>query len=425
MDFSLLRALRASVRLTLTTLKRDSKRLQRTSEEVFGTRYALSICQEAYARARGFRNWHEAETILKRGGRNPDTPFWKIDSRNDLHEAVFSSIVTADLEMSENGPVCFFGPQENAVLPALCLWTEALSMAEVPGVLLVDTTAPALQDSMMWKSVVALNLESLFDEFRYIDARADNIPLAFSTTSRDWCRSLLLALPESTYEALQSCGFAHLLETAIDAAGRGATGENRQVFGDTVRQVSRALCSADPGLPPPLLHATIEESANPSLHYDFKSYMAHQRPAEVAQLAELCRALFNKQFGLGRHLAQETLKRPSIVLFDSNDPASVVLASIVHSQYYWRFVGHELRYRGINTRPVLFVSDTAVPQVPHFIRNSGASHTCVVNGVAREAADHWLESESARASFVFVEGDSFIYSGRRTRFGPVTLTQDS
>lgn len=424
MDFSLLRALRASVRLTLTTLKRDSKRLQRTSEDVFGTRYTLSICQEAYARARGFRNWHEAETILKRGGRNPDTHFWKIVSRNDLHEAVFSSIVTADLEMSENGPVCFFGPQEDAALPALCLWIEALSMAEVPGVLLVDTTAPALQDTTVWKSVVALNLESLFDEFRYIDARSDNIPLAFSTTSKDWCRSLLLALPESTCAALQSCGFAHLLETAIDAVGRDATDDNCQVFGDTVRQVSLALCSADPGLPPSL-HATIEESSHPSLHYDFKSYVAHQRPAEVAQLTELCRALFNKQFGLGRHLSQETLKRPSIVLFDSNDPASVVLASVVHSQYYWRFVGPELRYRGINTRPVLFVSDTAVPQVPHFIRNSGASHTCVVNGAAREGADHWPESESARASFVFVEGDSFIYSGRRARFGANTLTQGS
>jgi hypothetical protein len=54
MDFSFLRALRASVRLTLGTLQKDAKRLQRATGDVFGRDFPLSACQEAYARARGF-----------------------------------------------------------------------------------------------------------------------------------------------------------------------------------------------------------------------------------------------------------------------------------------------------------------------------------------------------------------------------------
>lgn len=415
MDLSFLKALRASVRLTFATLKRDSKRLHRATEDVFGRTYSLSTCQEAYARARGFRNWREAETILKRGGRDSSTPFWKIDSRTDAHETVFSSIVTAELEMTENGPVCFFGAQRDAIVPALCLWAESLSLAEVPGLLLVDTEAAALQDTSLWHAVIAMGLTGTFDEFRFIDARNDNIPLAFSTTAADWVRSLLFALPDEARAELTDSGFSALLERAIAASAAKRGEDDDQVFADTVESVLQSLCQKSPVFPTYLFKATDDTEVD-SLRGDFDAYIERQHPDAVAQLADLGRLVGKKGMRLGRHLAQESVRRPTVVLYNAKQAASVVLASIVHSLYYWRYAGMELRYNDIYTRPVLFYSDTADPQVPQFIQQSGASHTCIVNGPARTYAQAWLESQAARSRFVYVDSGSFVYAGRRTAF---------
>jgi hypothetical protein len=416
MDFSFLKALRASVRLTLATLKRDSKRLHRATEDVFGHTYSLSTCQEAYARARGFRNWREAETILKRGGRDPSTPFWKIDSRTDFHETVFSSIVTAELEMTENGPVCFFGKQSDAIVPALCLWSESLSLAEVPGLVLVDTEAAALQDTSLWEAVIAMGLTATFDEFRFIDARSDNIPLAFSTKAADWVRSLLFALPEEARAELENSGFSVLLQSAIEAVAAKRGEEDGQVFADTVESVLQSLCQKSPQFPTYLFKAADDDTLVESLKGDFHAYIERQRPDAVAQLADLGRRVGKKGMRLGRHLAQESARRPTVVLYNAKQATSVVLASVVHSLYYWRYVDAELRHNDIYTRPVLFYSDVVDPQVPQFIQHSGASHTCIVNGPARTEAQAWPESQAARSRFVCVDSGSFVYAGRRTVF---------
>jgi len=415
MDLSFLKALRASVRLTLASLKRDSKRLHRATEDVFGRTYSLSTCQEAYARARGFRNWREAETILKRGGRDSSTPFWKIDSRTDAHETVFASIVTAELEMTENGPVCFFGAQSDAIVPALCLWAESLSLAEVPGLLLVDTEAAALQDTSLWHAVIEMGLTGTFDEFRFIDARNDNLPLAFSTTAADWVRSLLFALPEEVRAELGDSGFSALLERCIAAAAAKRSEDDVQVFADTVESVLQSLCQKSPVFPTYLFKPTGDTEVD-SLRGDFDAYLERHRPDAVAQLADLGRLVGKKGMRLGRHLAQESVRRPTVVLYNAKQAASVVLASIVHSLYYWRYVGMELRYNDIYTRPVLFYSDTADPQVPQFIQQSGASFTCIVNGPARTYAQAWPESQAARSRFVYVDSGSFVYAGRRIAF---------
>jgi len=416
MDFSFLRALRASVRLTLNNLKRDAKRLQRVSADVFGTSIPLSVCQEAYARARGFRSWHEAETILKRGGRDPGASPWKIENRNDVHQAVFSALVTADLELGENGPVCFFGAQADAALPAVCLWVESLSMADVSGIVLVDTKALSLQDTPLWTAVTRLGLEYLFDECRYIDARGANLDVAISTSPANWARSLLLAVPKATRETLEQDGFSHLLEKTLTAvADRRGRSDDFHVFADTVDLVVSSLCASMP-YPPAPVRGVDGDFDDVGLSMDLQAYLERRKGQENLAVYALNSALEEKNIRLGYHLADESKHRPTIVLYDQDQPASLVLASVIHSLYYWRYVGHELRFRDIHTRPVLYLSDAAVPEVPAFIQESGSSYTCIVNGPKRADDTAWPECRGAHARFAQVEQGGFVYGGRRVRF---------
>src|SRR5450830_188221 len=101
-----------------------------------------------------------------------------------------------------------------------------------------------------------MGLTGTFDEFRIIDARNDNIPLAFSTTAADWVRSLLFALPDEARAELGDSGFSALLERAIAAAAAKRGEDDDQVFADTVESVLQSLCQKSPVFPTYLFKAT-------------------------------------------------------------------------------------------------------------------------------------------------------------------------
>lgn len=412
MDFSFLRALRASVRLNLNTLLKDAKRLQRASGDVFGQTFPLSACQEAYARARGFRSWHEAQTLLERVSRSGSTaPFWTIGSRNDVHQAVFSAIAAAELEMSENGPVTFLGPQADAALPAACLWFEMMSAAGVPGLMLVDTKAPSLQDTGLGRAIGQLGLGEIIDHCRFIDLRETHQPIALGTSVRDWTTSLMNALPEATCEKLERSGMRHLVEVTLDAVAKQRSCAEYSVFFDSVETVVKAVCSSKPFIP--LQLRDLDSDVGRSLSLDLKRYIDDREDEAAEQLRSLVRTIGKKRMRLGTVIATETTRRPTVVLFDRDDPASVALAGVVHSLYYWRYVGMELRKRGISTRPVLYYSDREVPHYPDLLMECGANYTCVVIGEEREAAAAWDDLRSSGTLLVQVEHGSMVYSGRR------------
>ena len=364
--------------------------------------------------------WLAARPLLSWRRRDRRAPFWKIDNRNPAYKAALSSLVTARLELCDMGPICFQGRQRDAVIPALCLWAESASLGEVPGLVLLDTKASAVQDTGLWSGAVKLGLDALLHECRHVDARSENIAIALSTRAKDWGVSLLSALPPKVHERLERSGFAHLLEKTIDAlAALRNNGESDRVFGRAVEQALFFLCMPEPMLPPQLRNGNGQDDDDDlSLRMDYKSYMDRQCPADVGQLGKLRAQLARKSIDLGPIFAQESQGRPAIVLFDSAQPASLVLASVIHSLYYWRYVGWELRDRGIHTCPVLYFSDAVDMPVARFIVQSSAGDTCIVNGPAPMAEDQWPTNECDRAHLVHVEDDSFVYAGRRLQFTP-------
>ena len=284
--------------------------------------------------------------------------------------------------------------------------------------MLVDTKASAVQDTVLWSGAVKLGLETLFHECLHVDARSENIAMALSTSAKNWGSSLLSALPLAVHERLERSGFAHLLEQTINAlALLPNNGDPYQVFGQAVEKALLFLCMSEPVLPPQLRQCN-EQDEDVSLRMDYESYMDRQCPADIAQLKELRMQLARKSIDQGLIFAKASQHCPAIVLFDSAQPASLVLASVIHSLYYWRYVGWELRHRGIHTRPVLYFSDAVDVPMARFIVQSSAANTCIVNGPAPAAEDQWLNTNLGRAHLVQVEADSFVYAGRRLQFTP-------
>ena len=420
MEFSFLRAMRASIRFTLASLKRDAKRLQRAAAEVFGQSYSLAQCQEALARARGFRTWHEAETVLKRGGRDRSLPSWTILSRNDAHEAALAALVGSELEMNEVGSVVFLGAPDEAAAPALCLWAETMSAMEKSGLILLNTKARSFQDTALGRAAADLGLDDVVGEFRFLDAREMNLGVSLSTSGRDWARSLVHALPEVHRVALQESGTQTLLEGILEALGAKRAKEEGSEYRVSAREVRTAVACMAASYPiiPRELYAGESSEELGSIEHDFEEFKKSRPKPALEALSDLAFQVEKRGLHVGRVFSMESQHRPTVLLFDEDDAVSLAVASVVHSLYFWRYVGHELRWKGIYTRPVLYYLDAQIPaSVPAFVAHGWGTFSCIVPGGSLSQRDHIPEHFLSSAQMVGVEEGSLVVSGRRTPLG--------
>jgi hypothetical protein len=371
MALSLIRGLTTSVVRNFASLKRDAKRLQKHSQQVFGTAYPLSTCQHAIAVSRGFKSLADIEKLGTRLGLERNAPFWSIQSRNDTHQEVLEAIYRLELEVSENGPVVMLGEQAHAILPALVLFFEEMSFKKMPGLLLIETEAQAAQDTVVAAAIARLGMDEAFEGFRSLDLRDTAMPVALDTGARYWVSALMYALPEKVREHLHGIGWDHDLEAA---AGANAA-DRLQVFGPedfstipfySVKSVATSVASA---------------VTRPAGMGERGGSVASRQPSTdtreaLDQVLALINDLDARKFNLGISAVHESLRRPYVALFSRNDPASVVLASVLHSFFSSRYAKPELRDR----RPaILYVSDGAVPYAPECLQFG--NHTVVVNGL--------------------------------------------
>lgn len=367
MAITLIRSLTSSVIRNVSTLKRDAKRLQKHSALVFGTEFPLKVCQHAVAVSRGFHSLAEVEKLGQRLGMDKQAPFWKILGRNDTHQSVLNALYRLNLEYTENGPVVFTGEQHHSILPALVLFLEQMSLMNLPGLILVETEASTVQDTLIFDAVQQLGMEEQLEGFRSLDLRESNLPVALSTSARCWVDAINNVLPPELDTALQRIGWGNRLEVAAHENAKSRS----QVH--------------DSGNFPVIPFYSVNEAAYriapqfswPAWAGDDASKQAPTSLEESSKIAkdtvfDLIRALKERNFSLGVASEHESRWRPYIVFFSRNDQVSEVLAGVVHSYFSWRPSRDQCP-------PILYVSDSSIPYAPRMLRYGG--NTAVVNGV--------------------------------------------
>jgi hypothetical protein len=370
MAISLIRSLTASVTRNVSTLKRDAKRLQKHSMAVFGTEYPLSTCQRAVAVSRGFKSFAEVENLVRRLGIDKNIPFWTILSRNDAHQEVLSALYQLEIQLTENGPVVFTGKQEAAILPALVLFLEEMSAKRKPGLIMIETDAAAAQDTHVFAAVEKLGFGEMFAGFRSLDLRDKNLPVALDTEARCWVSSLCGILPPEMERQLRQDGWTRRLELAAYENAKSRS----QVFGSEDFQaipfysVNMAASVLAQGVTWPM-----DEQS------DYRVSKSGDLPSALDQEAKkrvigVIRTLDERNFRVGVSGEHESRERPYLVLFSRNDPASEVLAGVIHSYFYWRQTSERER-----RPPILFVSDGETPYASRLL--CFGSHTAIVNGL--------------------------------------------
>ncbi|MGU1552441.1 hypothetical protein ACSERV_27995 [Pseudomonas aeruginosa] len=370
MALSFIRSLTASASRNISALKRDAKRLQKNSFLVFGTEYPLKVCQNAVAVSRGFRSLADVDKLEQHLGMNKNAPFWAIHSRNDTHQGILEALYCLDLEYTENGPIIFTGNQKHSILPALVLFLEQMSFKKLPGLILIETEATSIQKTSIFDAIKRLEIEETLNKFRFLDLRERNLPVSLSTESHCWIESITDALPNDIQEEIREKGWAsHLKISAYEHAK-----SRNQVFGPSnfpcipFLSVSSAIYQLTAGSYPPLW-------MQPSSSGEISKVDIRRPPLEKNSeeaLLSLIKKLENRQFHTGISCEHESRWRPYVVLFSRNDPASEVLAGVIHSYFSWK---QDRDHRS----PTLYVSDGAVPYAPKLLGFGG--HMATANGI--------------------------------------------
>jgi hypothetical protein len=387
--FSWARSLAAAFRIDLSTLKRDAKRLHRAAPEVFGQGFPLNRCQEAVARMRGHKSWDEA--LLAASKAASKIPPWLEPKHNDAYQAMLGALATLEVETREDAGCLFRGELSDSVPPALVLWSQEMIWRKVSGLVLIDTRAATVQDTALWPAATHLGLTDVLQACRVLDLRESRCPVALSARGRDWLTSLRFALGEPHARTLESSGILVTLESLLAGFARqngwvpDKRGEDEgplMPFALIERAVKFVRYNG--GDIPTELEG--DKQADSIRHNVNKYIRAARRDSEATAalnaLGQLVDDLDEKQFGLGRVFSQESQWRPTIALFSSDDPASSALASVVHSLYYWRYVGWELRHTGIEPRPVLYVGDDGAGTLPGWLTYTSFTRGVIAPGPA-------------------------------------------
>ncbi len=225
------------------------------------------------------------------------------------------------LEYSENGPVVFTGNQRHSILPALALLFEEMSTRKLPGLILVETQAGSIQETLVYDGIRALGVDEIFEGFRSLDLRDKNLPVSLCTGSRCWVSAILDVLDLETQSKLQRTGWAMALETSAfeNAKSRQQVTRSKNFDAIPFYSVKEAVYQLAHGYGWPVW---IDDGAK-------MASFPEKLDKDTTQIVlNLVGELAERNFSLGVSCEHESGRRPYVVLFSRNDPASEVLASV-------------------------------------------------------------------------------------------------
>jgi hypothetical protein len=396
---SLIRGLSAALRLNSSNIKREAKRLQKHSAAVFGQEYPLTTCQAAIARAKGYQSWAELVKVISRFAVDKAMPPWTVQVRSDWHEALLQALYQLRLESNPNGPVLFFGDVLHSLPAALVLFLEEITYSAKPGLILLETKASAVQDSLLGKVASQLDLAPNLEAFTIVDLREQTMPFSISATVENWCRAIIDNLPAELGQRIIKTGWPEEFECLLGHISKqqGWGGDDTHVPFKCVEDTLIKLLYVED-------YRELLDDENRTL-----LEIARRTPTKLSTedrdtILKTIRPLRDKNFDGGRAMAHYSIHEPMLVLFSREDVGSVILAAVVHSWYFWRYV----RERAV--KPALYISENgaALSDFVYF-----GEHSLVVDGLQNIPKDQKERLIYRYGLKVVCSENSITYAGQR------------
>jgi hypothetical protein len=404
---SFIKGLTTSVLSNFSSYKRQVKRLQKESLRLVGRQLEPEECQEIVAAIHGYHRWSEISESAIRANADRSRPSYSILSRTDLHESLLSCMLNLHLDLDDSRPLVFLGNLNHAAMPAFCLWAETISSNRIPGLILVETSSPTIQATVLWEGIKRLGMEEIVSQFRIIDAREKNLPVSISATAAGWARSLNSTLSEKQISEFRESGGRHVLEQICKArGGLSGWGSDKEAHFPTATIKEALLYLLNPWKGALLSMLEGEERAR--LEHDYDMYIP-RIPTDILQhFQSIYDSMSNWEAGLGTSVWHESTYRPTIVLFDRSNPLSHIVASAVYEGYFWRYANDRAK------RPVLFFSDLMNKSVPCFLQS--ATNTAIVNGLDDLSSVNENEFLYGRSLSCSVNNSAIVFSGQSIEY---------
>lgn len=411
MSLSLIRGLTASVISNVSSLKRQSKRLHKYSNEVFGQSFTLEQCQEAIAKANGFYKWSDVTDLAGKFSSDKSSPFWTIKTRNDVHESVLAALVRVNMDINAEHPVVITGDKESALI-GTCLWLEAISLRKLPGLILVETDNLTVEDTEIGKAFMSLGKDEEFSRFRVIDARQKNLAVSISTTVRDWVWAVGYVLSKEDFDSFENSGGNHLLKSVASAYEvsdySGNAGYEEEVSFRVIEKAAHLLTNPDIYIN--ALLRDMETNRAYGLRLDIKNYQEKMSKDVLDKVSNIINLTAECNARLGPVIWDESKYTPTVVLFSKKSIESEVIAAAVHSMYYTRYVSQR------DIRPILYFSDSGSTSIPQML--TFGSNSIIVNNSISTDSDVMKSFIMERALFASTNDGFLSFSGRKWSFKP-------
>jgi hypothetical protein len=409
---SILHGISAAILKNVSSVKKQASRLQKSSERIFGHTHSLTECQEAVAVANGFRSWTDVMNVSKRFSSSNEEPFWYLTERNDFQEKYLKAILQSRLSEVVDKNLFITGDDETAAALGTSLWFERMSFEKTPGLMVVDTNKPYLEDTAVGMSIKKMDIDDVMMRIRVIDTREKTLNVAISAEADYWYRAIIAQLPSiGVLETLQNSYQLDALKIILNVlqrnSGMGTIGAYE------VRQAGMYLMGT---------HGFINGYYNEQSEKEYKheidvllSAIEERKNSKEIQLTTLLlesatKSLDSVGYNTGISIWHESKNIPTIVLFDGHNEASSILAGVIYSMYHDRYIRTDLSKERKNPRAIFFYGDN------HSVRAISPYYGSGVIFVDRnldKSSEFWKRYCFSELLIAETTQDSVAYSGRR------------
>ncbi len=405
---SILHGISAAILKNVSSVKKQASRLHKASNKVFGQQFSIEQCQEAVALSNGFKSWQEITRTSRLLSSKNDEPFWYLSTRNDFQEKMLETIIKVGLAGIPDKPLFIEGHDETAAKIGVSLWLERMSVMKTPGLLMIDTEAKTVDQTAIGETFRACDIDDEMSRFNFVDARERVLDYSVAISSRSWAKVVAKTAIHEAFIHKVSEELLSLFEVIIKSFIPAERIDQASYW--CVEQAASFL-----GSPKEMVRFRLQDLAdagdNDSLYWmsNIEAFAANRH--EIDAIRKTIALLDSSTIGTGKYLYKTSLYSPTVVLFSSNNPSSLIIAMAIYEMYTSRFHANEAkRMNDAESTPVMVYSDFGSGAMAPL---SFWENSILVNASMSKVSKLFEDYSMRTTLFALADNGAISYSGRK------------